>query len=63
MMGSLLLLGHHYHSASSSTLVPLLALMIYVVSFSLGWGPIPWLLMGELLPTRTRGLTASIVTG
>ena len=40
--------------------IPLMALMIYVVSFSLGFGPIPWLMMGEVFPSRIRGAAASI---
>merc|ERR1719471_1046608 len=42
--------------------IPLMALMIYVVSFSLGFGPIPWLMMGEVFPSRIRGAAASIAT-
>ena len=33
------------------------------MSFSLGFGPIPWLLMGELLPSRARGPCAAFATG
>ena len=32
--------------------VPLVALMVYVVCFSVGFGPIPWLMMGEVFPAR-----------
>ncbi|XP_076051174.1 facilitated trehalose transporter Tret1-2 homolog [Oratosquilla oratoria] len=42
--------------------LPLLSFMVYVVAFSLGWGPIPWLFMGEALPARIRGPAASFVT-
>ena len=42
--------------------IPLVALMVYVVSFSIGFGPIPWLMMGELFPSRIRGAAASIAT-
>ena len=42
--------------------IPLMALMVYVVSFSLGFGPIPWLMMGEVFPSRIRGAAASIAT-
>jgi facilitated trehalose transporter len=30
--------------------LPLAAFVIYVVGFSLGFGPIPWLMLGEILP-------------
>ncbi|MPC44991.1 Facilitated trehalose transporter Tret1 [Portunus trituberculatus] len=42
--------------------LPLVSFMIYVVAFSLGWGPIPWLFMGEALPAKVRGPAASMVT-
>ena len=39
-----------------------MALMVYVVSFSTGFGPIPWLMMGEIFPSRIRGAAASMAT-
>lgn len=42
--------------------IPLIALMLYVVSFSVGFGPIPWLMMGEIFPSRIRGPAASLST-
>ena len=36
--------------------IPLIALVVYVVSFSIGFGPIPWLMMGEIFPSRIRGI-------
>ncbi|XP_067206047.1 facilitated trehalose transporter Tret1 isoform X2 [Linepithema humile] len=43
--------------------LPLVSLIVYVVGFSLGFGPIPWLMMGEILPAKIRGSAASIATG
>ncbi|KAL6266492.1 hypothetical protein P5V15_003341 [Pogonomyrmex californicus] len=42
--------------------LPLVSLIIYVIGFSLGFGPIPWLMMGEILPAKIRGSAASIAT-
>lgn len=42
--------------------LPLVCLVVYVLGFSMGYGPIPWLMMGEILPEKVRGLDASIVT-
>lgn len=42
--------------------VPLVSLIIFSLGFSLGYGPIPWLMMGEILPAKIRGPAASIVT-
>ncbi|XP_023712857.1 facilitated trehalose transporter Tret1 isoform X3 [Cryptotermes secundus] len=43
--------------------LPLVSFVIYVIGFSFGFGPIPWLMMGEILPAKIRGSAASIVTG
>lgn len=48
---------------SSLGWIPLASLMIYVLCFSLGFGPIPWLMMGEILPAKIRGTAASVATG
>lgn len=42
--------------------LPLTSLMLYLLGFSLGFGPIPWLMMGEILPAKIRGPAASICT-
>ncbi|XP_071534345.1 facilitated trehalose transporter Tret1-like [Panulirus ornatus] len=42
--------------------VPLAAVLIFVLSYGLGVGPIPWILQGELPPTPVRSVGASITT-
>lgn len=42
--------------------LPLTCVMIYLLGFSLAFGPIPWLMMGEILPAKVRGAAASICT-
>ncbi|XP_066907650.1 facilitated trehalose transporter Tret1 isoform X2 [Halyomorpha halys] len=42
--------------------VPLPAFVIFIFGFAIGAGPIPWLMMGEILPAKVRGTAASIVT-
>ncbi|XP_034477654.1 facilitated trehalose transporter Tret1-2 homolog [Drosophila innubila] len=41
--------------------LPLTSFVLYVLGFSLGLGPIPWLMIGEILPSRIRGQAASLV--
>ena len=36
--------------------------MVYLASFSIGFGPVPWLMMAEIFPSRIRGPAASLVT-
>lgn len=48
--------------ASDIGILPLISLIVFIVAFSLGYGPIPWLMMGELLPPHIKGLAGSIAT-
>ena len=63
-------------STCNSHIAPLAitGLVIFYATFSIGWGPVPWILLGELLPLNIRSLggslaifvnwgTAAIVTG
>lgn len=43
--------------------LPLASLVLYVLGFSIGFGPIPWLMLGEILPSKIRGTAASLATG
>ena len=40
----------------------IVAIVIYNVGFSIGWGPVIWLLLGELLPLQVRGVGIGIAT-
>lgn len=42
----------------NSHLAPLAitAIVVYNIGFSIGWGPVIWLLLGELLPLQVRGI-------
>ncbi|KAF2895000.1 hypothetical protein ILUMI_11170 [Ignelater luminosus] len=42
--------------------VPLASFVIYVLGFSLGFGPVPWLMLGEIFPAKIRGSAASVAT-
>ncbi|XP_058803815.1 facilitated trehalose transporter Tret1-like [Phymastichus coffea] len=54
---------NHFDIAGQLGWLPLASFVIYVLGFSLGFGPVPWLMMGEILPAKIRGSAASIVTG
>lgn len=43
--------------------LPLVCLSVFIIGFSCGMGPIPWLMMGELLPSRVRGFATGMCTG
>ncbi|KAM4665205.1 solute carrier family 2, facilitated glucose transporter member 6 [Discoglossus pictus] len=42
------------------TLIPLICLILYILGYAMGWGPITWLLMSEILPLRARGAASGI---
>lgn len=37
--------------------IPLVSLCIFIVLFSIGFGPIPWMMMGEIFPGQIKGKT------
>merc|ERR1711915_1031827 len=45
----------------SLSFIPMVGLLTYIFAFAFGWGPIPWVFLGEGLPSRVRGLAASLV--
>ena len=38
------------------------SLILFNAAFSIGWGPVPWVLLGELIPLRVRGVGSGIAT-
>jgi len=43
------------YDVSSIGFVPLMSLCIFIVVFSIGFGPIPWMMMGEIFPIQIKG--------
>lgn len=50
------------YDVSNLGLLPLACFVLFVIGFSLGFGPIPWLMMGEVLPAKVRSTAASVAT-
>lgn len=59
---------------SNLATLAIFSLILFNAAFSIGWGPVPWVLLGEMLPMHVRGLgsamasfvnwgSAAIVTG
>ena len=40
----------------------IVSLILFNAAFSIGWGPVPWVLLGELIPLRVRGVGSGIAT-
>ncbi|XP_046727821.1 solute carrier family 2, facilitated glucose transporter member 6-like isoform X2 [Silurus meridionalis] len=45
---------------SSGTLIPLMSIIFTVLGYAVGWGPITWLLMSEILPVKVRGIVSGV---
>ena len=52
------------HGIGASVLLYFLPVLIvlFIASFAMSWGPIPWVVVSEIFPTRIRGRAASIGT-
>ncbi len=54
---------NRYHIPGNSIgWLGIVGMVLFITSFSLAWGPIPWSMMSELLPNRVRSLAGSIAT-
>lgn len=60
---SLGLLAIYYLADISASWLPVLCVAVFIISFSLGWGPIPWMMIAEMTPMEFRGVVASVATG
>ncbi|XP_021894620.1 D-xylose-proton symporter-like 3, chloroplastic [Carica papaya] len=57
---SLLLLSGYYKILGGFPLVAVAALLFYVGSYQISFGPISWLMVSEIFPLRTRGKGISL---
>merc|ERR1719209_1074048 len=69
MVLSISLLGFYFYASvhmkdlsSHLSVVPLISLSVFVFAFSLGFGPIPWLMMSELFAPEVKSVASSIST-
>lgn len=51
-----------YVQVPEASWVPLVAILVYVAAYGTGIGPIPWVYVGELVPSPVRSIGASIIT-
>ncbi|XP_064083568.1 facilitated trehalose transporter Tret1-like [Macrobrachium nipponense] len=47
--------------SKSLSFVPVVALLAYIFGFSIGWGPVPWIFLGEGIPSRVRGVAVAVI--
>ena len=51
---------NHPDLANTIGFLPLSSLCLYIFAFSIGFGPIPWLMMSEIFSPEVKGITSSI---
>ncbi|KAH8344380.1 hypothetical protein KR084_010497 [Drosophila pseudotakahashii] len=59
MLGAFNTMKNH-GDVSSIDWLPLLCIVLFIVSFSVGYGPIPWMMMGELFMPDVKGTAVSL---
>lgn len=62
ILGTFFYMKEEGHDVSNYGWLPLVSLMVFAAAFSLGFGPIPWLMMGEVFPGKIRGAAAAFAT-
>nr|XP_014280064.1 facilitated trehalose transporter Tret1-like [Halyomorpha halys] len=41
--------------------IPVVAVVLFIVTYSIGFGPIPWLISGEIMPPEVKGVGLGVV--
>lgn len=65
VIGALVVLGLHFwingegEVTGALRFIPVGALLSYILGFAVGWGPVPWVFLGEGLPSAVRGKAAA----
>jgi SP family arabinose:H+ symporter-like MFS transporter len=57
---SLFAIGLVYHYEWTNGIWLLLSILCFIASFGASLGPIPWVIMSEIFPNRTRGIAMSV---
>lgn len=62
-------LGYYFYlresgkDVSNIGLLPLLSVVVFIIVFSIGFGPIPWMMTGELFSSQIKGVASGIAVG
>ncbi|XP_075041922.1 solute carrier family 2, facilitated glucose transporter member 6 isoform X3 [Mixophyes fleayi] len=50
----------HVNPTNYLGVIPIICIMLYVLGYAFGWGPVTWLLMSEILPLKARGMASGL---
>jgi SP family facilitated glucose transporter-like MFS transporter 8 len=48
------------YDVSAISWLPLASVAVFIIVFSMGFGPIPWLMIGELFPSNVKGIASAV---
>lgn len=48
------------YDVSSISWLPLASVAVFIIVFSMGFGPIPWIMLGELFPSNVKGVASAV---
>lgn len=60
VLGIYFYLQHIGDDTSNLGWLPLTSVCLFIVAFSLGFGPIPWMIVGELFAPNIKGIASSL---
>lgn len=59
---SLLLMGYQFQQGVPSESTLIFVISLFIASFAFSLGPIPWIIMAEIFPTKIRGRAMALAT-
>ena len=59
--GQITIFGHRTVPLGNISWLAVTCVIIFIMMFSIGWGPIPWMLMSELFPPKARDVAGATV--
>jgi len=62
MFFSLLVVGILFATGHTQGILLLIFILTFIASFAIGYGPVIWVLLAEIYPTRVRGRAMSVAT-
>lgn len=66
---TLVVLGFYFYKKergddlSSISSTPVISVIAYILAFSLGFGPVPWMISSEILPQEIKSVSIGVATG
>jgi MFS transporter, SP family, arabinose:H+ symporter len=62
MAVSLIVIGFAFHTGNAAGPLVLIFILLFVAAFAVSFGPIVWLIMAEIFPTRIRGRATALAS-